>query len=85
MFGTTATLVRTDGVTYDANRNITKYGNVMYAYDGLNRLVRENNPTLDKTFTWCYDIGGSLICLSLRKLAFSTSIAESHYPTINKQ
>ena len=58
--GTTATLVRTDAIEYDANGNITKYGNITYKYDGLNRLVRENNPGIDKTITWCYDIGGNI-------------------------
>ena len=61
MSGTTETFVRADEVQYDANGNITKYGNVTYAYDGLNRLVRENNPSIDKTFTWCYDIGGNIV------------------------
>jgi|GEM_PF-1944526 len=63
MSGTTATLVRTDLVEYDANGNITKYGNVTYEYDKLGRLVRENNPTtgVDKTVTWCYDISGNIL------------------------
>ena len=63
MSGTTATLVRTDLVEYDANGNITKYGNVTYEYDKLGRLVRENNPTtgIDKTVTWCYDISGNIL------------------------
>ena len=87
MFGTTATLVRTDDVEYEANGNITKYGNITYAYDKLGRLIRDNNPheDIDKTTTWCYDIGGYLICLSLGKLAFSAVITERHYTTINKQ
>lgn len=54
-------LIRTDAVEYDANGNITKYGNVTYQYDGLNRLVRENNLPLDKTITWCYDVGGNIV------------------------
>ena len=63
MSGTTATLDRTDLVEYDANGNITKYGNVTYEYDKLGRLVRENNPTtgIDKTVTWCYDISGNIL------------------------
>ena len=63
MSGTTATLVRTDAVEYDANGNITKYGDVTYEYDKLGRLVRENNPTtgIDKTVTWCYDISGNIL------------------------
>ena len=63
MSGTTATLVRTDAIEYDANGNITKYGDVTYEYDKLGRLVRENNPTtgIDKTVTWCYDISGNIL------------------------
>ncbi|MBR2966569.1 MAG: RHS repeat protein [Clostridia bacterium] len=62
MFGTTATLVASEDVEYDANGNITKYGDVTYEYDKLGRLVRENNPheDIDKTTTWCYDICGNL-------------------------
>ena len=59
MSGSTATLVRTDAVEYDANGNITKYGDVTYVYDKLNRLIRENNPALDKTFIWSYNALGN--------------------------
>ena len=50
-------------VEYDANGNITKYGNVTYEYDKLGRLIRENNPHegIDKTTTWCYDISGNIL------------------------
>ena len=58
--GTAEILVRTDAVEYDENGNISKYGNVTYQYDNLNRLVRENNPTLDKTTIWSYDISGNI-------------------------
>ena len=61
MSGTTATLVRTDAVEFDANGNITKYGNVTYEYDGLNRLVKETNPTIDRVKEWCYDVGGNIV------------------------
>lgn len=45
---------------YDANGNIIRvYENdiqkVRYYYDGLNRLVREDNNYIDKTITYCYD------------------------------
>ena len=45
---------------YDANGNIIRvYENdiqrVRYYYDGLNRLVREDNNCIDKTITYCYD------------------------------
>ncbi len=70
MSGTTATLARTDNVEYDANGNITKYGDVTYEYDKLDRLVRENNLTLDKTITWCYDVSGNI--LSRTEYAYTT-------------
>ena len=47
-------------VDYDINGNIIQYGATTYEYDGLNRLVRENNPLLNKTFTWTYDAGGNI-------------------------
>jgi len=60
MSGSTATLVRTDDITYDANGNITQYGNTTYVYDKLNRLTRENNMALDKTIIWSYDVSGNI-------------------------
>ena len=61
--GTSVAIERSDLIEYDANGNITKYGNVTYEYDKLGRLVRENNPTtgIDKTVTWCYDISGNIL------------------------
>ena len=48
----------------DANGNITSATEnkkkVSYVYDGLNRLVRENNELLNKTITNYYDEGGNL-------------------------
>ena len=45
---------------YDANGNITHVFEsdnqvIRYYYDGLNRLVREDNNYIDKTITYCYD------------------------------
>ena len=61
--GSSVAIARTDDVEYNANGNITKYGDVTYEYDKLGRLVRENNPTtgIDKTVTWCYDISGNIL------------------------
>ena len=61
MSGTTATLVRTDTVEYDANGNITKYGDVTYEYDKFGRLTKEINPTIDRIKEWCYDISGNIL------------------------
>ena len=61
--GETETLVRSNAVHYDANGNIIQYGDVTYEYDKLGRLIRENNPhtDIDKTTTWCYDVGGNIV------------------------
>ncbi|MDD4291756.1 MAG: hypothetical protein PHX51_05935, partial [Clostridia bacterium] len=67
--GSTATEVSKDVYSYDAKGNITqivnKTGNtvnntVSYVYDGLNRLSRENNSALNKTWTFAYDVGGNI-------------------------
>ncbi|MBQ8772337.1 MAG: RHS repeat-associated core domain-containing protein [Clostridia bacterium] len=71
MSGSTATLVRTDAVEYDANGNITKYGDVTYVYDKLNRLIRENNPALDKTIIWSYNALGNRT--EAREYAYTTA------------
>ncbi|MDD4292019.1 MAG: RHS repeat-associated core domain-containing protein [Clostridia bacterium] len=67
--GSTATEVSKDVYSYDTKGNITqivnKTGNtvnntVSYVYDGLNRLSRENNSALNKTWTYAYDVGGNI-------------------------
>ena len=57
----TATLEKTEHIDYDANGNIVSYGGTTYVYDGIGRLIRENNPTLDKTIVWTYDVGGNIV------------------------
>ena len=57
----TATLEKTEYIDYDANGNIVSYGGTTYVYDGIGRLIRENNPTLDKTILWTYDVGGNIV------------------------
>ena len=59
--GTSMTFERTDLVEYDANGNITKYGDVTYEYDKLGRLTKEINPTIDRIKEWCYDISGNIL------------------------
>ena len=51
--------------TYDASGNIetVKRGTSLlckYYYDGLNRLTREDNYELGKTYLWTYDQGGNI-------------------------
>ena len=68
------TLSFSESCEYDINRNITKHiysGNsVTYAYDALNRITRENNEALNKTYTYDYDAGGNVI--SKKEYAYTT-------------
>ena len=59
---------------YDKMGNIEKvYNNgelvIRYAYDALNRLVREDNKTLDKTYIFVYDNNGNIV--KRREFAFT--------------
>ena len=69
--GTTKTEFRSDTYGYDINRNIAKISRSVsgssadveiteYSYDSANRLVRENNPFFNKTYTYEYDAGGNI-------------------------
>ena len=79
MSGTTATLVRTDTVEYDANGNITKYGNVTYEYDKLGRLTKETNPTIDRIKEWCYDISGNILSRTEHKYTTGEALGTFEY------
>jgi len=62
---------------YDEYGNIVKVkedGKLItrYTYDGLNRLVREDNKKLDSTVVYVYDIGGNII----RKEKYSYTLDE---------
>ena len=64
--------IRKDNVkyTYDKAGNIatvTENGVVVarYVYDGLNRLIREDNPTFGK-ITYDYDNAGNILCKTVR-------------------
>ena len=57
---------KTTVYTYDKSGNIETVSedNVLvakYYYDKWNRLVREDNHKLAKTYTWSYDIGGNIL------------------------
>ena len=67
--GSTETLLATEDVEYDSCGNITKYGDTTFVYDKLNRLVRENNKTIDKTIVWEYDVSGNVT--SRREYAYT--------------
>ena len=69
-------------VEYDANGNIIQYGTTTYEYDSLNRLIRENNQELGKTFLWTYDAGGNIT--SRNKYNYTT-VATSNLGTYISQ
>jgi len=51
--------------TYDANGNIKTISDgvllkASYDYDGLNRLIRENNAWMNKSYAYNYNAGGNL-------------------------
>ena len=79
MSGTTATLVRSDAVEYDANGNITKYGGVTYEYDKLGRLTKEINPTIDRIKEWCYDISGNILSRTEHKYTTGEALGTFEY------
>jgi RHS repeat-associated protein len=75
-------LEKTTVYTYDANGNIetvTENGTLVskYYYDKWNRLVREDNHKLAKTYTWSYDIGGNI--LEKRIYTLCTDELDSYY------
>ena len=68
---------------YDANGNITEIREnnklvVRYGYDGLNRLIREDNVRLGKSFTLDYDANGNILSKNAYKLSFNRYLRE--YP-----
>lgn len=58
-------LTETSTYGYDVNGNIvsveTDENRTRYDYDTLNRLIREDNPVLNKTIRYQYDKGGNLL------------------------
>lgn len=59
--------------SYDKNGNIIRINTdefgIRYEYDELNRLIREDNETLNKTYLYRYDVGGNIT--SKREFAFT--------------
>ncbi|MDR3293543.1 MAG: RHS repeat-associated core domain-containing protein [Clostridiales bacterium] len=65
--------------TYDANGNITvirENGKLKarYAYDSVNRLVREDNKDLNKTVVFTYDAGGNISYRSERTFTLEEEV-----------
>ena len=61
MVNNVATFEKAENIEYNADGNIVVYGENSYAYDGLGRLIRENNKALDKTFLFEYNVGGNIM------------------------
>ena len=49
-----------ESIEYDDNGNVIAYGNKSYAYDGYNRLIREDNGDYNRTFVYEYDNAGNV-------------------------
>lgn len=73
---------------YDVSGNITSIKKdeheTRYQYDELGRLIREDNPTLDKTIVYKYDAGGNILLkkeygYSLEETLYSPSITTYTY------
>jgi RHS repeat-associated protein len=65
--------------TYDANGNIVQIKEngifkARYAYDALNRLIREDNKALNKTYTMTYDAGGNISARSERTFTLDAEV-----------
>jgi RHS repeat-associated protein len=68
----------------DANGNITELSDGTYTftydYDDFNQLERENNPLLNKSITYDYDLGGNL--LAVNEYAYTTGTLGSPTSTV---
>ncbi|MDP3304752.1 MAG: RHS repeat-associated core domain-containing protein [Erysipelotrichaceae bacterium] len=68
----------------DANGNITQLSDgthtFTYVYDDFNQLIRENNPLLNKSITYQYDLGGNL--LAVNEYAYTTGDLGSPTSTV---
>ena len=80
LFGPSLNLSTSDVYSYDVIGNITSVarhlGNTIfyqidYVYDTFSRLIRENNPLLNKTYTFTYDNDGNIT--SKKEYSYSTS------------
>ena len=68
---------------YDERGNIIEIRennklSLRYAYDGLNRLIREDNVRLGRTFTFDHDANGNILSKNEYKLTFNRYLRE--YP-----
>ena len=75
--------IGTDSYEYDSYGRITGYthdsAKTTYTYDSFGQLIRENNPTLDKTVIYCYDNIGNIA--DVYTYAYTTSDVEDTTPS----
>lgn len=69
---------------YDKNGNITeiRQNNLLlnrYFYDSLNRIVREDNKQLDKTYTYAYDMGGNITAKTEYVFTLASNLDKEDY------
>jgi len=72
---------------YDASGNISEIRennrlSVRYGYDSLNRIIREDNVRLGKTFIFDYDTNGNILFKNTFKLTFNEHRRDYHDETI---
>lgn len=72
--------------SYDENGNISKITEngelyARYAYDGLNRLVREDNKKNGETYLYSYDNNGNILSKKQTMLTLREDVEESEFTT----
>ena len=72
--------------TYDANGNITKItlstgAEYRYVYDDIGQLIREDNPTLNRTYVYSYDDAGNILSKKTYALTAAGSTPSTLYST----
>ncbi|MBQ9978367.1 MAG: RHS repeat-associated core domain-containing protein [Clostridia bacterium] len=81
MVNNVATFEKAENIEYNADGHIVTYGDNTCVYDGLGRLIRENNKALDKTFLFEYNVGGNIV--SKTEHAYTTGIVGAATATYN--
>ena len=72
---------------YDKTGNIIRIDEngapvVWYKYDGLNRLVREDNKPLGKTWLYSYDNKGNILCKRTTNFTLKENVEECDFESI---
>ncbi len=73
--------------TYDKMGNICRIDEngepvAWYKYDALNRLVREDNKTLEKTWLYSYDNKGNILCKRETAFTLKENVEESEFTIV---